>query len=132
MESYEKLMYDHKSNANDSSRERLPIEAAPKEQAGNGESLRQKYLYWTQLWRELNSEPPKGKLASEVFPASLDMQGNSQVPRTEEEKWAPLLGVPIFRPLFLRVGIYKRNAYDSGAHGNFPLKRGRSSMRWPR
>ncbi|KQL49143.1 hypothetical protein AN963_05055 [Brevibacillus choshinensis] len=62
MESYQKLMYDHVSNANDSSRERLPDTAAPKEQTGDGESLRQKYLYWTQLWRELRMSHQRGNL----------------------------------------------------------------------
>jgi hypothetical protein len=62
MEWNSKVMYVPTFNANDSSRERLLSLAAPKEQAGDGESLRQKYLYWTHLWRELK-EPPKGKLA---------------------------------------------------------------------
>ncbi|XVN72427.1 hypothetical protein AAFJ72_09260 [Brevibacillus gelatini] len=46
-------------------------------------------------------EPPKGKLAGAVIPAALDWQGNSQVPRTEEEKWAPFFLVyPFFRLCF--------------------------------
>jgi len=90
MEWISKVMYVPTFIANDSSRERLLSLAAPKEQAGNGESLRQKYLYWTHLWRELK-EPPKGKLACGAFllaksasKATLRYQGQ------RGRNWAPV------------------------------------------
>jgi len=49
--------------------------AAPKEQAKTSESLRQKYFYWTQLWRESALDRQRGNFSN--------FKGSSQAKRTE-------------------------------------------------